>query len=204
MSRLRALSLEGPVSSIGLHLLTLVLLIVAFRQRPVVARPLHLPGTLQGQRMLLSYSAGAPAAASQTRAVTREPVYSRLPRPKPAPSAAKPLPSAPVTFASEKGSGTAGDSAFGDENIRVALPQVHPHPQPDLSSLPHGAAGDVVVDVVIDDSGKITSTTLVKGLGAPIDTAVMQVLHDWVFTPATKDGKNIASEQEILIHYQRG
>ncbi len=81
---------------------------------------------------------------------------------------------------------------------------MHPRPQPDLTGLPHGTAGDVVVDVVIDDAGKVTSTTLVKGLSGPIDKTVMQALRDWIFTPATRNGLNIASEQEILIHYERG
>ncbi len=61
-----------------------------------------------------------------------------------------------------------------------------------------------MVDVVIDETGKVTETTLVKGLGPSIDSTVLQSLRTWTFLPATRNGQNIASEQEILIHYERG
>jgi len=41
-----------------------------------------------------------------------------------------------------------------------------PYPQPDLTSLPRGTKGDIILDAVIDESGKITELTLVKGLGS--------------------------------------
>lgn len=193
----------ATVASLGAHVLIVgALLLVAARHRPVVMRPLHLPGTLQGQQRLLTYTTGAPAEAAPAC----------LPRPRPTPSprpqsATLRAPSLPVTTlapAGQHGSGTSGDSALGDENVRVALPQNHPRPLPDLSSLPHGLGGDVIVDVAIDDTGKVVSTTLVRGLGGAIDATVMQVLRDWTFTPATRNGQNVASEQEIIVHYEHG
>ena len=188
--------------SVATHLLAVALLVLAFRHRPALLRPLRLPGTPQGQHLMLTYSLGGPAESKQSSLLHSSAVP---PAPKKAThTSLKPAPSAPSAPMSETGSGSSGDSALGDENVRVALPQVHPRPQPDLSGLPHGTVGDVIVDVVIDDAGKVTATTLVKGLGSPIDTNVMQTLRDWTFTPATRNGQNIASEQEILIHYEHG
>ena len=48
---------------------------------------------------------------------------------------------------------SSGVDALGDGDTTVALVVVHPHPQPDLSQLPPGTSGDVIVDVVIDKDG---------------------------------------------------
>ena len=199
-------SLSRMAASALLHGVVLVAVLFFTRHATNGLRPLRLPGTPQGKHMLLSYSTGAPAASAagvlvHTAAPRQTPSHV-LPRPVP-PAKAVPTP-APTAPAAETGTGRSGSSAFGDDNVRIALPQVHPRPEPDLSSLPHGAAGDVIVDVTIDDTGKVTATNLVRGLGAPIDTTVMQSLRDWHFTPASRNGQNIASEQEVLIHYERG
>lgn len=188
--------------SLAAHTIAIVGLALAFRHTPSLLRPLHLPGTPEGRHMMLTYSTGGPAESHQSALLHNSTPHPAARKPTRAILQPSPAPSAPAP--SEAGHGASGDSAFGDENVRVALPQVHPRPQPDLSSLPHGMAGDVVVDVVIDDTGKVTGTTLVKGLGPNIDTSVMLALRDWTFTPATRNGTNIPSEQEILIHYERG
>lgn len=196
-------SISAVFLSTGAHLFGVVLLIAMLRHWRAAAPPLHLPGTVQGSHLLLTYSRGGPAELPQSRALQRT-AAKRVPNKVSVPT---PLPSPPVGTSapmSEPGPGTSGESGLGDENVRVALPQVHPRPQPDLSALPPGTAGDVIVDVVIDEAGKVVTTTLVKGLGSSIDAKVMQTLRGWTFTPATRNGQNIASEQEILVHYERG
>lgn len=199
-------SLPRIAASAVLHGIALGAVVFFTRHATSGLRPLRLPGTPQGQHMLLTYSTGSPVASHagtlvHTSAPKRTPIPV-LPRPlTPAVAAPQPTPTAP---AAETGTGSSGNSALGDDNVRIALPQVHPRPDPDLSSLPHGTAGDVIVDVTIDDTGKVTATNLVRGLGAPIDSTVMRSLRDWHFTPASRNGQNIASEQEVLIHYERG
>ena len=192
---------QGIGSSLAVHAGIVLLLVFGIGIRVKISEPLRLPGTKTGQRMLLSYSPGG-------RPSTGELVAKRLPTHRAVP---KPLRSAPALEApstapqlAEAGPGSGGDSGLGDGDIKIALPQFNPRPEPDLSSLPHGASGNVVVDVVIDAAGRITALTLVKGLGQPIDDAVLHTVGTWVFTPASKDGKVIASEQEILVHYDRG
>lgn len=203
MTQMRRRIPISAAASLTCHGLGLAFLLLATRHHLAVLRPMHMAGTPQGQRMLLSYSLGSPQPSQASSLVQAPSVHATRPKLMPSPVKALPLPTA-VAPPSETGSGTSGSSALGDGDVRIALPQVHPRPQPDLTVLPRGTAGDVVVDVTIDDTGKVTATTLVKGLGGAVDTAVMQVLHNWVFTPATRNGQNIASEQEILIHYERG
>ncbi|HTF62834.1 MAG TPA: energy transducer TonB, partial [Edaphobacter sp.] len=87
---------------------------------------------------------------------------------------------------------------------RIALLQHFPYPHPDLSALAHGTRGDVILDAVIDEHGKVRELTLLKGLDPSIDQAVIATVRQWLFTPATKDGVPVASEQEFRFHYERG
>jgi protein TonB len=80
---------------------------------------------------------------------------------------------------------------------------LHPPPRPDLSQLPAGTRGDVIVDVVIDATGRITHTTMASGLGHGVDETVLAMIQQWTFRPATRNGVPVASEQELLFHYER-
>lgn len=186
--------------SIAAHALAITILLAAFLHTPSIA-PLHLPGTPQGTRMLLTYSVGG---HPQTGASNAQDI---APRPVPKQTSALVAPARPVPVppaSSDPGPAIAGDSALGDENVKIALPQFHPRPNPDLSPLPPGTSGNVVVDIIIDASGRVTHETLIKGLAAPIDQTVLATLQTWTFTPATKNGQVMPSQQEVLVHFDRG
>lgn len=192
---------RAALASCAIHAVVAGALLLVLKQRPSPLAPLRLPGTPSGHHLLLSYSTGgSPSEAISGIPRSRAPrKVAQVPYPRPAPPQAAPA----LALATESGSGSAGQSALGDDNVRIALPQLHPRPSPDLSTLPHGTAGDVIVDVVIDQGGRVTDTTLVKGLGETVDHFVMEALRGWTFTPATRNGTPIRSEQEILIHYER-
>lgn len=151
----------------------------------------------------------APAPSMPVRrkasALNRRPIPSPAPAPQPVPDPA-PQP-APVpelsNAATSAGAGASGDSALGDDNINIALLRNHPSPAPDLSVLPHGAAGDVILDIVIDAQGNIAGIKLAHGLNPSIDDTVIATVRQWNFAPATRDGQPVPSEQEILFHYMR-
>lgn len=151
---------------------------------------------------MLTYSIGGKQAAAVV------PAPSKIKTPVPVTSApvtaAVNAPPAPDAHAADQGTGTSRESALGQGNINIATVQQHPRPQPDLSALAHGAGGQVIMDVVIDEHGRISELTLVHGLGGSIDSAVVATVREWTFNPATRDGKPIPSEQEILLYYERG
>lgn len=157
------------------------------------------PGTKHGSPILLYYTpGGAPASAARAAA-----------GPKPKPSAlhapveaAKSQPK-PVNPAPSPQKVPSQTSAFGDGDIQMALLQFSPDPKPDLSTLPHGTNGDVVLDIVIDTQGKVKQVTLIKGLSAEVDRSVIATAEQWTFTPATRDGTPIESSQQLLFHYER-
>jgi protein TonB len=190
----------GPALSAMLHCAGLLLLLLAGAKAPQI-EDVKLPGTSSGKHLLLTYSLGGQASANPAA----------MPR-KAAPSAAKPIatakvapaPAVPAPPQAEQGSGSSGLTALGSGNVKIAALKVFPRPQPDLSSLPHGRGGNVVLDAVIDNHGTITDLKVVSGLNDTVDQQVLAAVRGWSFEPATRDGLPIASEQEIVLHYERG
>jgi periplasmic protein TonB len=188
-------------ASVVLHLCVLgALLYVRSPQLTTVERP----GDASGHLLSLTYSPGfsAPAAKIQTmKTPARKPVPSSS---VPAPAPEQPVVSAAATAAPAKADAASGMDSLGDGDTTLALVVVHPSPKPDLSQLPAGTSGDVIVDVVIDKDGKIAKFTMKRGLGHGVDETVLATIQTWTFQPATRNGLPVASEQELLFHYVRG
>ena len=91
--------------------------------------------------------------------------------------------------------------ATGPE-VRPALPIVVRDPAigPDLM---HEIAGDVVVEVTIDEQGKITELKLTQSLSPAIDQLVLAAVAKWQFLPATRNGTPIPSKQDVYYHFPR-
>lgn len=96
---------------------------------------------------------------------------------------------------------SSGSDSFGSGSIQIALTTYSPSPAPDLSALPHGVQGDVIVDVTIDPTGKVADLAVLHTLGYGIESSVIGTLRTWTFRPATKDGNPIASVQELHFHF---
>jgi protein TonB len=185
--------------SIAAHSAALgVILLVAKLHAPELA-PRHLPGTAHGTEVMLTYQAlGAPPAATSSRA-SRAATGAAPPKPIKAPrqkasQLSEPTPSVP---------GNASEGSLGDGDMTIALVRFHPHPEPDLSALPPGTSGDIVLDAVIDAEGHIAHLSVTRSLGASVDRQVVATVQQWTFTPAMRGGTPVESEQEILIHYER-
>ena len=205
----------GPTSlSVAAHAVAAVALFFSLRMHPV--KVFSLPGTDLGTRVELTYLPGrapAPAAHPQTKVNPKA-----VSRPSPtflaaAPSAVHlpPLPHLTVTEAapspniSSPASATpdsnSGSDSWGSGSIQIALTTYSPSPAPDLSVLPHGVQGDVVVDVTIDPAGRVADLAVLHTLGYGIESSVIGTLRTWTFRPATKDGTPIASVQELHFHF---
>ena len=193
---------RSAVASASVHLSVLALLLGHFHFGPKVA-PYRLPGTEKGVRTLTYFSAGNPQPHTVNAPVKDAKVEKHaVDAAHDALQPAKPV-SAPATQA-DAGSGDAVKSGVGEGNISIALQKYFPYPKPDLSSMAHGTSGDVILDAVIDEQGRISALTLLKGLGDPIDKNVIATVEQWSYTPAMKDGVPVASEQELHFHYERG
>ena len=197
-SRLRRLTSQGPLFSIAVHAALLLAIAVWIHRMPRIA-PFKLPGTARGLTLLTYYSPGSLKPSATDSPVRSARTMARKTERRKA--ADKPAPAQPTP--SDAGTGSTTESGLGEGDIRIALLQHFPYPHPDLSALAHGTKGDVILDAVIDDHGKISQLTLVRGLDPSIDQAVIATVRQWVFTPATKNGVPVPSEQEFHFHYER-
>ena len=189
--------------SVWVHLVVLAALV---HTRRMWVAPMLMPGDAHGARMVLTYLPGQGAVSGQIpakAAVVKVAPKTALDR-SPLPAKTEVAAASVVTPPSAHPDGTVGDDAFGSGNVNIALVRSFPAPKPDLSRLPRGTSGDVILDVVIDADGKVASLTTTKGLGFGVDEVVVATVQGWLFQPATKDGKPVASEQELHFHYERG
>jgi periplasmic protein TonB len=191
---------KGIAVSVAIHALVL-LGVVGVLHRRVKLVAYGFPGTRQGMQLLTYYSPGSTVSVQND--VRAKDVEKQKPRAIVHSADAVPEPEKAAAAMAEPGTGSAGASGLGDGNIRIALPKYFPSPAPSLATLPHGAAGDVILHAVIDEHGKIVELTLLQGLGPAIDDAVIQTVNQWTYVPATKNGVPVPSVEELHFHYER-
>lgn len=195
----RGLGSRWVTMSVMLHVVLLALLLG--HRTPELMR-VERPGDANGHNVLLTFTPGNSAPAATLQAKARPP---QKPAPAPQIAAPKQVAQTPAPPSVTPGTGTnSGDDALGEGDVTLALEMQHPYPKPDLSRLPAGTRGDVVVDVVIDAQGRIAKSTLTRGLGDDVDATVLATIQQWTFQPATRNGKPVPSEQELLFHYEKG
>lgn len=107
----------------------------------------------------------------------------------------------PEHGASVQGPGSSIDSALGEGDIKIALPLSFPRPEPDLTTL-KAQDGKVVIDITIDEVGRVVKLSLVQGLGPSIDDVVLAGIQNWRYVPATLNGAPVESEQEVIFYYK--
>jgi protein TonB len=210
--------LNSTLLSATAHAVVAGLVVLSLRMHPV--QVFSLPGTDLGTRVELTYMPGrAPVPAPQPQHKVKPKAVSGPPI-TPVPTVAKaspdtvhlpPLPHLTVTEAAPSPNvsspasavpdSSSGSDSYGSGSIQIALTTYSPSPVPDLSALPHGVQGDVVVDVTIDPTGKVADLAVLRTLGYGIESSVIGTLKTWTFRPATKDGSPIASVQELHFHF---
>jgi periplasmic protein TonB len=198
---------RDPTYVVGSTLLHLLVIGGLIHQHASWIAPIRLPGNEHGSNLLLTYSPGrAPVQATtpnprtQPKQATATTPLPTTPTPTPKTSVVSPNSQSP---ASAQPDSAAGADSLGSGNINIALASYFPPPKPDLTPLPKGTKGDVILDVVIDSTGKIADIKMTSGLGHGVDENVIATVQQWTFHPATKDGQPVASEQELHFHYEK-
>jgi len=97
--------------------------------------------------------------------------------------------------------GSLSYGTFTGPEIRPALPIVSPDPV--FGSDVTGIAGDVVIEITIDEQGTIVQKVVLHSLGPAVDDRVLAVLEKWHFSPASKNGVPIPSKQDVYYHFPR-
>ena len=62
--------------------------------------------------------------------------------------------------------------------------------------------GTVVVDVIIDATGHVAKTKVVRSLGLGLDEKALEAIWKWRFRPGYKDGKPVTVAAEIEVNFR--
>jgi len=197
----RCLRYRGELLSVAAHLV-LLLCFVGGTGRFASVTPYRLPGTAKGVTLLTYYQPGSMHPVSSDTPLKSREKRKASPVAQPVPSL--PQPELAHAVQTQPGVGISAQSGLGEGDITIALQSYFPYPKPDLSGLPRGTKGDVILNAVIDEHGNISELTLLKGLGSPVDESVIATVQQWHYTPAMKNGVPVVSEQELHFHYERG
>ncbi|MBI5645979.1 MAG: energy transducer TonB [Ignavibacteriae bacterium] len=81
--------------------------------------------------------------------------------------------------------------------VTIQAPATYP-PQ----ALKDGTEGTVYVQAVITEKGRVQSTTVLKTEAEVLNDAACAAVKNWRFTPATKDGKNVAATVTIPFKFK--
>jgi periplasmic protein TonB len=209
--------IDSTLVSVAAHVVVLAALLAYAHRHPI--RVFNLPGTAAGTHLDVVYLPGRasmpsprlktkirpavhPAAAALQPAESPLPPVMQAPAlpPRPHLTFTPPAPT-PDLSPSSASADTAGSDSFGSGDIQIAFTTYSPSPAPDLSVLPPGMQGDVILDVTIDSNGRVADLQVLKTPGYGIESSVIRTVRTWVFRPATKDGVPIASVQELHFHY---
>jgi len=103
-------------------------------------------------------------------------------------------------LASSKGNQPSAPIAVGGEVKPVQLISSVPPAYPQLARSQR-ISGDVKIDALIDENGRVTS---MKVVGGPVllHQAAMDSLHQWKYRPATLDGKAVSMHLVVTVQFR--
>ncbi len=105
------------------------------------------------------------------------------------------------------GEGTGGGSMFGfggGTGAIRAIPVRAPKPPYPTEARKDGFEGQVVLDVLIDKEGRVSTASVVQSSSrTDCDTAALSTILDrWRFEPASINGQSIAWREKIVVSYK--
>lgn len=162
------------------------------------ARPMPPVGSMEGAHRVLVYLRGGLPSKTAIKPAPRVRVARRR---AVLPSSKAPTEVTPAV--SPEAEGMSGQDLPGIGVANIARVQVFPAQQPDFSKLTAGSSADVVVDVEIDEAGRVVHARAKKGMGREIDEVVVATVEQWLFYPAMKNGHAVTSQQELRFHYDQ-
>lgn len=116
--------------------------------------------------------------------------------------AKKPNGGEPMKPQNGDGTGSAATGSGADaENVTPSFPTFSPRPPVSDRALLPAREQKIVVDVDVDALGGVVREILVKGLGNKLDQVVLDTVKTWHFQPATKDGKPVPTEAELIFPF---
>ncbi len=100
-------------------------------------------------------------------------------------------------------SAVAGEAPVKVEGDVVAPKVIHKVvPQYTEAARKAHVTGAVILQAIIDETGKVTDTEVLRSLREDLDEVAVQAVRQWQFEPATLDGKPVAVYYNLTINFQ--
>ncbi len=64
-----------------------------------------------------------------------------------------------------------------------------------------GREGTVVLNVTLDDAGRVTQVTVARGADPRLDRAAEHAVRTWTFAPALRDGHPVSATLRVNVHF---
>ena len=99
--------------------------------------------------------------------------------------------------------GSDGEGALGEEMDTPASPVSKTPPTYPSSLLSKGIGGRVLVNCTVDDTGRVTGTSIKQSSGHPdLDKAAVNAVNKWKFKPATKAGRKLKASCIVPFNFE--
>ena len=104
------------------------------------------------------------------------------------------------------GAGTGGNFGGGLRKIGggVSAPVLQYAPEPEFSEEARKAkaAGNVLVNLIVDQNGRPQNVHVLRGVGMGLDEKAMEAVRLYKFKPAMENGKPVAVELNVEVNFQ--
>jgi protein TonB len=104
------------------------------------------------------------------------------------------------------GPGSGGNTGGGVYRIGggVSAPVLLYQPEPEFSEEARKAkvAGDVIVSIQVDPTGRPIHVHIARGIGMGLDEKALEAVRQYKFKPAMKDGKPVTVEMNVDVNFQ--
>ena len=102
----------------------------------------------------------------------------------------------------EQLAGQSGSVFRGDQGISPARAVHTPDPKYPKSARRAKTQGAVVLCIIVTSEGNVADARVSRGLSPDLDQTAVDTVKSWTFTPATKDGKPVASQVWTTIWFK--
>ncbi|RYF42740.1 MAG: energy transducer TonB, partial [Cytophagaceae bacterium] len=101
-----------------------------------------------------------------------------------------------------RGSGGGGGGGLMDDVDAPPTPVSKIQPNYPSTLLSKGIGGKVLVACVVDESGKVVSSSIKQSAHAELDKAALAAVAKWKFKPAQKAGRNVRASCVVPFNFE--
>lgn len=95
-----------------------------------------------------------------------------------------------------------GPRPYGAYSAIAPIPADRPDPDYTAEARHKGIHGTVILRIIVDATGKVSSVRLVKSIGFGLDEKAIEAVSKWRYKPATRSGKPVAVRMTVETSFR--